>query len=211
MLWACFGLWKLILGQLWATEALLNPVPGALDSHAARGSSLVFTHEHHYVAPPPCSAQGCFLTPFHSLFKSRLHAASYWDLGLWVLQTLLNRKDIVCSLTRVIYSSVIAEVDTWGAHRPSPHWSKNVLLVSAILPAPPQVWIIVLLILQMWPCAERLLSGPVLHSRTWWRGIWIRESGLSTRAHPLLSAALPCPSPAQPVALTSWSQHVPLG
>lgn len=46
--------------------------------------------------------------------------------GLWILQTLLNYRDIIYSLTQIIYSSVITEIEhLYSTYDTPPRWSKN--------------------------------------------------------------------------------------
>lgn len=174
-------------GQFWTTEILLNTIAVTFRSTGCQGKFISF--------PPlaslhEVSSLGYFLT-FLIIFSFTFSNHNFMQLhvGLWILQTLLNYRDIIYSLTQIIYSSVITEIKHLYSTYDMPPTDLRTLLVLVyvILPAPLEVCITVFLILQVWqPCTERLVSHPALHSEKWWSSAWIRESGPKVHALPLL-------------------------
>lgn len=130
----------------------------------------------------------CFLTFLISFYSLFLISTSWsFTLWLWILQTILNYRDIICPLTQIIYFSMIARTIL-------PCTDLEMLLVQFSFTLLVSLDVVLLSFLFYW-CdnhnTERLGMSPNVTQQGVVKYIWIQESDLNVHVHSLLSNASP--------------------
>ena len=133
---ALFQAVKTDTGRFWTTE-VLNTIAVTFRSTGCQGKFITFPP---WASLHEVSSLGYFLT-FLIIFSFTFSNHNFMQLhfGLWILQTLLNYRDIIYSLTQIIYCSVITEIEHLYSTYDTPPADLRTLLVLVyvILPAPP--------------------------------------------------------------------------